>query len=64
MVFLLQELEGAEREACGAAYSLLRGFLNAAASEDAPCADRFLCEAWEEAAMQGPLAATVADLAV
>lgn len=49
-------------QATSASYSLLRGFLNALAADDAECAKRFLCEGAEEAAAAGPLGQVVATV--
>lgn len=51
------------QEAASASYSLLRGYLNALATEDPGCASRFMCEAAEEAATAGPLGRVVAKVA-
>ncbi|XP_071542359.1 uncharacterized protein [Panulirus ornatus] len=50
-------------QATSASYSLLRGFLNALATDDAECAKRFLCEGAEEASAAGPLGEVIANVA-
>lgn len=51
------------QEAASASYSLLRGFLNALASDDPECANKFMCEGAKEAAAAGPLGEVVARVA-
>ncbi|KAG7173417.1 hypothetical protein Hamer_G018703 [Homarus americanus] len=51
------------QQATSASYSLLRGFLNALATDDPGCAKRFLCEGAEEAAAAGQLGEVVANVA-
>ncbi|KAK3880915.1 hypothetical protein Pcinc_014624 [Petrolisthes cinctipes] len=55
--------DGEMREAASASYSLLRGYLNALATEQSGCAARFMCEAAEEAAAAGSLGRVVAKVA-
>ncbi|XP_064080689.1 uncharacterized protein LOC135197566 [Macrobrachium nipponense] len=51
------------QQATSACYSMLRGFLNALASDDPECAERFLCEGAEEAAAAGPVGEVIASVA-
>ncbi|XP_047488984.1 uncharacterized protein LOC125039225 [Penaeus chinensis] len=50
------------QQATSACYSLLRGFLNTLAAQDAECARRFLCEGAEEAASAGPVGEVIASV--
>ena len=49
-------------EAASASYSLLRGFLNALSTNEPACAQRFICEAVQEAAEVGPVGQVVAKV--
>ncbi|XP_068225053.1 uncharacterized protein [Palaemon carinicauda] len=51
------------QQATSACYSMLRGFLNALASDDPECAKRFLCEGAEEAVTAGPVGEVIASVA-
>ncbi|XP_066960766.1 uncharacterized protein [Macrobrachium rosenbergii] len=51
------------QQATSACYSMLRGFLNALASDDPECAKRFMCEGAEEAATAGPVGEVIASVA-
>ncbi|XP_037794985.1 uncharacterized protein LOC119590388 [Penaeus monodon] len=64
-IFMTLALEsGPEAQGAAAAcYSLYRGFLNTLATRDRECAQRFMCEAAEEAAASGPLGKMIATVA-
>ena len=51
------------RNATVATYTLLRGFLNAVATDDDQCQMLFMCETGSESAPYGPLASKMSNLA-
>ncbi|XP_071522433.1 uncharacterized protein [Panulirus ornatus] len=59
----LMDLQESESPGWSACYSMYRGFLNALATTDAACANRFLCEGSEEAAATGTLGQMIANVA-